>query len=285
MATFYNLATLSYNGVSKTSNITTGEILDILAVSKKALSSTYKQGENVVYTVGMVNSGATALNSLTFSDDLGAYTVTAGIATPLTYKNGTLKYYINGILQPTPTLISESPLTVSGISIPAGGNGVLVYDTIVNEFAPLGENSTINNTITLTGDALLSPVTASDTVTASSEPQLGILKSLSPTTVSGNGQITYTFLIENRGNTAADANDNVQVSDTFTPILKDINVSFNGVAWTLGTQYQYDESTGVFTTIAGDITVPSATFASDEASGKVSVTPGVSVLTVSGNIG
>lgn len=41
MAAFYNQATLSYNGNTTTSNITTGEILEVLSATKTALRDTY----------------------------------------------------------------------------------------------------------------------------------------------------------------------------------------------------------------------------------------------------
>lgn len=284
MATFYNLATLSYNGGSATSNITTGEILDILSVSKNALNDTYRREQNSVYTVGLVNSGSTPLMGLTLTDDLGAYAVGTGNAVPLTFRSGSLQYYVNGVLQPTPTVTAGPPLTVTGINIPAGGDAVIVYDTLVNEYAPLSAGSQITNTVTVSGGVLPASVSASETIGASSLPQLGIIKSLSPTTVSGSGQITYTFMIENRGNTAAAEDYEVQISDTFTPILKSVSVALNGVAWTEGEQYQYDETTGIFTSTPGRITVPAATYSQDESTGIQTVTPGVSVLTVTGTI-
>ena len=41
MATFTNQATLSYNGGSTNSNIITGEIIEVLTVSKTAVVVTY----------------------------------------------------------------------------------------------------------------------------------------------------------------------------------------------------------------------------------------------------
>jgi hypothetical protein len=54
---------------------------------------------------------------------------------------------------------------VSGITIPAGGNMVLVYETVVNEFAPLGEGDSIVNTATLTGGGISAPLVVTETVT------------------------------------------------------------------------------------------------------------------------
>ena len=87
-------------------------------------------------------------------------------------------------------------------------------------------------------------------------PDLAITKSVSPSIVAENGQITYTFLIENYGNTEASASDNVIITDTFNPILTGITVTYNGNAWTAPASYTYNEATGEFATVAGQITVP-----------------------------
>ena len=47
--------------------------------------------------------------------------------------------------------------------------------------------------------------------------------------------------------------------------------------------YTYDETTGAFATVAGQITVPAATF-TQNADGSYTTNPGVTVLTVTGKI-
>ena len=127
MATFTNQATLSYNNTVTRSNIVTGELVDILAVAKTAVTDTYGCDTCVTYTVSIVNSGAAAFAGLTVTDDLGAYAFGEGTVTPLEYRAGSLKYYVNGLLQTTPTVTAGPPMTVTGISVPAGGNALLVY--------------------------------------------------------------------------------------------------------------------------------------------------------------
>ena len=56
MATFTNQATLSYNGGSTSSNIITGEIVEVLTVSKTAVTDTYRTPDKVSYVVSLVNS-------------------------------------------------------------------------------------------------------------------------------------------------------------------------------------------------------------------------------------
>ena len=104
---------------------------------------------------------------------------------------------------------------------------------------------------------------------------------MSPQTVSECSQIAYTFIIQNTGNTAAVATDNVIVSDIFTPALSDLTVTIDGEP---STAYTYNEETGEFETNIGAITVPAATFTQDSENGNWIITPGVTVITVTGTI-
>mgnify|MGYP004461804333 FL=1 len=284
MATFYNQATLSYNGNTTTSNITTGEIIEILSAAKTAVTDTYRAGGRITYIVSIVNTGDNDFTDLTVTDNLGAYTYNNTMLTPLDYVEGSIKYYMDGVLQAAPVITSTSPLTITGISVPANGNTILVYETNTNEFAPLDNASVITNTAAITGANLPAPITAVDTVEPENNAFLTISKSLTPSTVTENGQLTYTFVIQNSGNTEAGAVDNVVLTDTFLPVLKDITVTFNDVTWVEGTNYTYNATTGLFTTIGGQITVPAATYTRDATTGALIVNPGVSTLTVTGTI-
>lgn len=274
---------MNYNNTTTTSNITTGEIVDSLTATKTALVPTYTSGDNVTYVISIVNSGTTDYTGLTVTDNLGAYTYNTSTVYPLTYTPDSIRYYINGALQATPTIGATRPLTLTGISVPAGGNTTIVYETTANNFAPPAAASTITNTVTITGTGLTEPVTATETVTVLAAPMLNISKSLSPTTINGNGQITYTFIIQNMGNTAAAATDNATIIDTFTPALSNITVTYNGDTMPVTTFYTYDETTGLFQTVPGQITVPAATF-TQSTTGEYTVTPGIATVTVTGTI-
>lgn len=97
-----------------------GEILEVLAATKTAVRKTYGQNDRVTYVVSIVNSGNTAMTGLTVADDLGAYAFGTDTLVPLTYVADTVRYYSNGILQTTPAVTAGPPLSVSGISVPAG---------------------------------------------------------------------------------------------------------------------------------------------------------------------
>lgn len=107
---------------------------------------------------------------------------------------------------------------------------------------------------------------------------------MSPTTVTENGQLTYTFVIQNSGNVPINATDDVILTDTFNPALQGITVKFNDVVWTEGVNYQYTPATGFFTSLNGQITVPAATYTQDPTTGAWITTPGVSVLTITGTV-
>lgn len=284
MATFFNQATLSYNGNTVNSNIVSGEILEVVSATKTALSDDYAPGEAVSYAVNITNTGTLPYTDLTVTDDLGAYSFNDTTLVPLTYIEGSIRLFINGVLQTAPAVEAGPPLTVSGITIPADSNATLIYSARVNEFAPAGADGVITNTATVTGGGLSTDITAQATVSAAQGPQLSISKALTPTTVVDNGEITYTFVILNTGNEAAIATDNLSITDTFKPILDITAVNFNGTAWTEGTNYTYDETTGLFTTLPGQITVPAATYAQDPTTGAYIINPGTVTLTVTGTV-
>ena len=283
MATFTNQATLSYNNTVLNSNVATGEIVEVLTAEKTAVSTDYRNGEDVTYVISLANSGTAPLTGITVTDDLGAYTVGAQTVYPLEYKDGTAKVYVNGALQGDATVTGVQPLTFDNITVPAGGNVLIVLEANVTQFAPLGTGSVITNTATATGAGITAPVAAAATLPVSPEPELAITKSISPSTVTENSRVTYTFTIQNFGNTEAVADGNAVVTDTFNPTLSDLDVRFNGTPWAETTNYTYDEATGLFSTVPGEITVPAATYVQNP-DGTFTTTPGTAVLTVTGTI-
>ena len=264
MAIFSNQATLVYNGNTTNSNIAYGEILDVLAATKTAVEGTYTPGDLVTYVVTLRNTGNTTLNGLILTDDLGGYQLSGATVYPLTYEAGSAALFVDGI--------------------PGGSDAVLVYQARANSFANPAEGGTIVNTVTVTGNGLSTPATATETVTAAAAPVLTISKSINPTQVVDNDRVTYTFVIQNSGNQAVVATDNAAITDVFDPVLTDLTVTYNGIAWTEGVQYTYDQATGLFSTLPGSITVPAATYTQDPVTGAYTVTPGIATLVVTGTI-
>ena len=168
MAIFTNQAQLRYGNAVANSNVAVGEILEVLAATKTAVRKTYGQNDRVTYVVSIVNSGNTAMTGLTVADDLGAYAFGTDTLVPLTYVADTVRYYSNGILQTTPAVTAGPPLSVSGISVPAGGNVTIVYEAETNAFAPLLAESEITNTVTVSGGGI-TPGTAKETAIAEAD--------------------------------------------------------------------------------------------------------------------
>lgn len=284
MATFTNQAILSYNNTTTSSNIVEGELVEVLSATKTAVNQFYGRGDAVTYAVSIVNAGTTAFTGLTITDNLGAYSFNATTLTPLNYVADSVRYYSNGVLQSAPSVTAGPPLTITGISVPAGGNALILYSTRSNEFAPLDSEGVIDNTATITGGGLSAPLVATATVNAETGVRLSIHKSVCPATVTENEPLTYTLTIQNSGNIPVVATDDVIVSDTFDPVLAITAVRFNGADWTSPANYSYNAATGLFTTAAGQITVPAATYTRNATTGAWNLTPGTSTLTISGTI-
>ena len=284
MAIFSNQATLTYGGNTTNSNIAYGEILDVVTATKTAIEGTYTPGELVTYVVTLRNTGSTTLTNLTVTDDLGGYDFNGTTVYPLTYEDGSVARFVNGVPQTAPAVTAGPPLVISGINIPAGGDVVLVYQARVNSFADPAAGGTIVNTVTITGDGISTPITASETVTAATAAALTISKSITPAQVVDNDRVTYTFVIQNTGNEPVVATDDATITDLFDPILTDLVVTFNGAPWTEGIQYTYDETTGLFATVPSQITVPAATYTQDPVTGAYTMNPGIATLVVTGTI-
>ena len=284
MAIFTNQATLSYQNTTVTSNVATGELVEALTATKTAIGNSFNADSDISYVINIINSGGNAITGVTVSDNLGSYPFGSTDLVPLSYVDGSVRLFVNGIQQTSPTVTVGTGVVFSGITIPAGGNASLIYEAKVTDFAPLGTDGTITNTATITGNGIATPVTVQETINATVGPILTISKSISPAQVTQNSQVTYTFLIQNFGNTEAAVGDNLTITDTFNPILAGIAVALNGTPLAEGTGYTYDEAIGLFTTVPGVITVPAATFTQNPITGVWETVPGSAVLTVTGTI-
>ena len=284
MAIFSNQATLTVGGASVDSNIVYGEILGVLTVTKTAVEDAYTQGGLVTYVVTLRNTGSAALTGLTVTDDLGGYEWNGATVYPLTFEAGTLSVFTNGTPQAAPAVTAGPPLTITGVTVPSEGDVVMVYQARASALADPTAQGNVVNTVAVTGGGLSAAVTASETIAADTAPALTITKTIAPAQIVDNNRVTYTFLISNTGSTAVTAADGAVITDTFDPILTDLVVTFNGEAWTQGTNYTYDVSTGQFATVAGNVTVPAASYTQDPDTGAYKVTPGTATLVVVGTI-
>ena len=180
MPIFTNQATISYNNTIRNSNITTGQILTTVSATKTAVGDDYTAGDDVTYVISILNSGSTPITDVTVTDDLGAYEFGETTVYPLRYVPGSVRYYVNGVLQTAPSVDDGAGLVFTGLTVPAGGNAMLVYEAEVTQFAPLAEGGTITNTASVTGSCITEPITVSAVITTQDEADLTITKSLCP---------------------------------------------------------------------------------------------------------
>jgi uncharacterized repeat protein (TIGR01451 family) len=248
------------------------------------VEGSYTPGGLVTYAVTLRNTGSTALAGLTITDDLGGYAFEGATVYPLTYEAGSAVLFAGGVQQAAPAVTAGPPLQFTGIAVPAGSDVVLLYQARVNSFANPAQGGSISNTASITGGGLAAPVAVTETVISAQAPQLTISKAVCPAQVVENERITYTFVIQNTGNTPVVATDDAVVTDVFNPVLSDLAVTLDGAVWTEGTQYTYDGVTGAFATVPGWITVPAATYAQSAETGEYSLTPGMVTLVVSGTV-
>lgn len=285
MPTFTNQATLSYNDKTTNSNIVSGEVIGVLSATKTAVDDSYAlPGDTVTYVVSVVNSSSAPVSGLTLTDDLGGYAFGGSTLYPLSYDAGSVVFLQNGQPQPAPAATAGPPLQFANLTVPAGGNITLIYEAALTPYAPLQAGSSVVNTVTLSGTGLTAPVTATEQVDALQEASLTISKAVSPVPVAENGQLTYTFLLRNNGNTPAVSTDNLTVTDTFDPLLSDLTVTYNGTPLALNTDYTYDQTTGAFATLPGLLTLPAATYTQDPTTGEWGITPGTGTLVVTGTV-
>lgn len=281
MATFTNVAQLSFNGSSVLSNVVTGTILEAISGAKRASQRTYTRGDKITYVITMNNTSAVPINTISVSDDLGEDTYSGQVLVPMDFEAGSVQLYINNVPVANPAIQAGPPLVISGFTLPVNGTATLVYNTVINNNAPLAEGSSITNTAAITSPTLAAPIVFSDTIDATQLPQLTVEKQLTPLVVDEDGPITYTFVIRNTGNRATIASDAVTLTDTFAPPLTIQSVTYNGTPWVQNTNYTY--SNNVFTSLPNQITVPAATY-TRAADGSVLIAPGTAVLTVTGTI-
>lgn len=91
-----------------------------------------------------------------------------------------MQLLINGTLQPAPTVTAADGITITGVSIPSGGNAAFIYQADINDYAPLAAAGNVINTVRVTGAQLAAPLTATHTISTATVPNLSIVKGICP---------------------------------------------------------------------------------------------------------
>lgn len=279
-----NQASLNYqyNGqtASVLSNIATATLAEALSVEKVSVENVYRFGDELTYSVSVLNGSGSALTGVTVTDDLGTYTPGTFGITPLTFVAPAI-LFVDGVYAGNITPAVEANRIVFTIpTLAAGSRAQILYKAAVNGNAPLALGSEITNTATVLANGITAPVSDSNTVTVDNYADVTITKTMTPSSVVDGEALTYTFVINNYGNTEATS---IVLTDAFDPAPENITVQINGVT-VPATDYTYVG--GVLTLPAAgsatELSLPAATITQDIATGNVIVTPSSLTVTVTG---
>ncbi len=163
----------------------------IISVAKSPDPSSLTGSGDVTYTYTVTNPGVLALNDVTVTDDqIGS----------LTYVSGDDN--ADGILQPGETWVYTATAHL---------------------------DATTTNTVTATGTGSVSGETATDTasttVVVNSLPAISVTKSADPSSLTGSGDVTYTYTVTNPGTVALSG---VSVTDDQLGLLTYVSGDDNG---------------------------------------------------------
>ena len=286
MAQITNQANLTFRYGSAVgnavSNIATATLLDPLSAEKTSVDKTYRADDRLTYVLSVQNNGNATVTGINLVDDLGTYTLANGTTvTPLTYGNDAALYINGAYVGPVTGMETLNSVTFTLPSLAPGANALIVYQAVINEYAPLSQGSSIVNTVTVTAPSVGTPITDSNTVTAEDYADIVIQKEMSPDPVSDGDVLTYNFIVTNTGNTPATG---VVLTDAFNPAPSNITVTVDGVP-VPATDYTYEN--GLLTLPTGsayEMTVPAATVTEDQETGAVTVVPGTLTITVEGTL-
>ncbi len=288
MATIENFATVNYTsgGVAQTrvSNLAEIGLESAVTLSKNSLGQSYGENSVMTHVITVTNTSSAPVNDLVITDNLGTVPFNTTEITPLTYTAPAL-LLINGqdsTAQLTVNTDTTDNVVFSFPTLPAGATANIIYETTVNEFAPLGVGSSITSNISLESSSDCADATATELLAVAEAANVSVLKQMSPNPVVCGDTVTYTIRIFNYGNIDA---ENVQLTDNFDPAPTNITVSRGGILLQ-PTDYTYTGGTLTVPEIgsATTITVPAATFTSDPTTGVVTVTPGVVEYVITGTI-
>lgn len=275
----------TYGAVTETvaSNLASTVLNDPLTVTKSALETAYRNGEDLTYVITMINGSDATLTNVKITDDLGTYDVAQGVSvTPLTY-DGPAQLLLDGVFSQmlTPAINADSVVfTIPQIA--AGTTATILYKATPNDYAPMIEDSVITNTASYQPAGAGAPITAQHELPVDAYADVTIEKEMTPNPITDGGTLTNTFTITNTGNVEA---TDLVLSDTFQTPLTDLTVSIDGTA-VPASDYSFTGNTLILPVDGAttEITVPAAAYTQDPATGVVTFVPGVVTVVVTGTI-
>ncbi len=268
------------------SNTITTSLKESMEISKTSLGTNYYLNENITFLISLSNNSNSKINDLIIIDDLGSYypnkTEKNLKTTPLTY-TGPSFLYINGKFNSeiTPKTNSDN-ITFNISSIPDKSHALIIYKTTVNDYAPLKARSQIKSTAKLTISNRSDIFESSNIITVSEKADVKIIKNLIPSTFSYGDDVTYDITLYNYGNSKA---ENIILEDNFqpSPMITNVKINHKEISFT-----DYSYINGLFTLPNYNshlvISIPPAQFIENTTSGKFSVIPGTTHISITGKL-
>lgn len=282
----YNSASLTYKCGLQTgcahSNTATTTLQDSLSLDAYSLQNTYKANQKITNIISITNNSDEPIKNISVESNLGSYSSETSTFTPMNYV-GISQLYQNGIFEKIINAqIKPTNITFNIDEINDHSNILIIYETEINNKAPLSKDSSITQVYTVTSTNILRPITKSISIEAENYANINIVKTMSPNPVIKGQFITYTFNIYNYGNEEA---TNIVLQDSFNPLPSIIDVSVNSQKIS-SEQYSYINGAFLLPRYGSDflINTPPAQFIRNFENGEFEINPGVTVITIKGRI-
>ncbi len=279
-----NQASLSFlsGGIenSSTSNVAMTTLIVPLSLAKTSVEVSYTKNQTITYILTITNTASTSINSVIIRDNMGTI---ESLNLPSTTYVGPSYLYINGLFSSSlsPVLIDgEIEYTISAIE--PLSTATVIFQAKVNEYAPLSQDSSITNTLTVSADTFNQDVTTEYTIPINNEARVSIVKSMSPNPVYEGGELSYEFQVSNCGNIEATS---LVLSDSFSPAPSSIVSLYLDEEIVEVSEYDYVDGTLTFPSAGSTLTltIPPATFERND-NNEVVITPSIIDIKVVGVI-
>ncbi len=257
MAIVNNQANVSYSytgaraPVDADSNLLVTNVLDSasLMVTKTPLSDTYIPGNNHSFVVRVENTGTETIENVVLQDNLGEIENGETTTSLMNYVSGSGYYSLNGGEFFEANITGVDPLVVN-IGTLAPGD-VYIFAYTATTLTGTGETE-ITNTVTASGDADGSPVSANDTstITEGTFANVSVQKFGSDANITVGEDFSYSLVLTNTGNTSA---TDIVVTDTLPA-----EFSLESVTYTDSTGLTSTLDPSDYSVSGNTLTIPSA---------------------------